>query len=106
MTLAIPAVNVIEKAKLLGTFGKVYSGREEAAPGPLSITMRRKKGLRHRGIGASPGIAIIGSFPNVFIIGLGKLFRISVNDELNYSSGVDGNTGRIRIIFIYRYDSC
>lgn len=58
MTLAIPAVNVIEKAKLLGTFGKVYSGREEAAPGPLSITMRRKKGLRHRGIGASPGIAI------------------------------------------------
>lgn len=61
MTLSIPAVNVIEKAKLLGTFEHIYAGRrEEAKEGAekVSITVRRKQGITHRGIGASPGIAI------------------------------------------------
>ncbi|MBI2338884.1 MAG: phosphoenolpyruvate--protein phosphotransferase [Deltaproteobacteria bacterium] len=59
MTLAIPAVNVIEKTKLLGKFGQVTSDKKEGeGEGAVPAPRRRGEGLLFKGIGASPGIAI------------------------------------------------
>ncbi|MBX7147847.1 phosphoenolpyruvate--protein phosphotransferase [bacterium] len=58
MTLAIPAVNVIEKAKLLGTFGTLSQKDDTKKIGPELL--KRSKGAMHVGIGSSPGIAMAG----------------------------------------------
>ena len=59
MTLAIPAINVIEKVKLLGKFEQLYSEKkEEEGKGFASTSRRRTEVLSFKGIGASPGIAI------------------------------------------------
>ncbi len=52
LTLAIPAVSVIEKVKLQRSLGQIESRNQ------IVITDRRRQGLMLKGIGASPGIAI------------------------------------------------
>ncbi|MDO8520136.1 MAG: phosphoenolpyruvate--protein phosphotransferase [Deltaproteobacteria bacterium] len=52
LTLAIPAVSVIEKAKMIGSLGQIH---ETPA---VSHLQRRLEGVTHQAIGASPGIAI------------------------------------------------
>lgn len=52
MTLAIPAVSVIEKAKLLGTFDTISNRQVKDGQA------RRADGDIHHAIGASPGIAV------------------------------------------------
>ncbi|MBI4412198.1 MAG: phosphoenolpyruvate--protein phosphotransferase, partial [Deltaproteobacteria bacterium] len=60
MTLAIPAINVIEKAKLLGRFEQLYSAKKEEEGGQRVALMPKKRAesLSFKGIGASAGIAI------------------------------------------------
>ncbi|MDO8518747.1 MAG: phosphoenolpyruvate--protein phosphotransferase, partial [Deltaproteobacteria bacterium] len=54
LTLAIPTLSVIEKTKLLGSFGQVSSKDSLSA-----VSMPRKlEGVHHQAIAASPGIAI------------------------------------------------
>lgn len=59
-TLAIPAVNVIEKIKFLSTLGQMDTRKKEGAGANRQIVMtaRRRQAMMFKGIGASPGIAI------------------------------------------------
>ncbi len=61
MTLAGPTLKVIEKVKLLGTLSDIDAKKREGERGegsPISIIASRRHGIIHKGIGASPGIAI------------------------------------------------
>lgn len=63
MMLAIPVVNVIEKAKLLGTFGRIAGMGIEPEQRPAAsenaiITDPHRQGIVYEGIAAAPGIAL------------------------------------------------
>lgn len=57
VTLAVPTVSVIEKIKLLGTFGQIEKRTEEKAREIESAGSGRQN-IHHYGIGASPGIGM------------------------------------------------
>ena len=57
LSLAIPAVNVIEKSKLLGTLDKIKQ-KAEASRAIDESSDVRIEGITHQGIGSSPGISI------------------------------------------------
>jgi len=57
VTLAVPAVSVIEKIKLLGTFGQIERRTEEQAR-EIASEGGGRQNTHHYGIGASPGIGM------------------------------------------------
>ncbi|HBF13932.1 MAG TPA: phosphoenolpyruvate--protein phosphotransferase [Deltaproteobacteria bacterium] len=58
MTLAIPAISVVEKAKLLDSFVKISSRLDFQTQGNEELQPKKTEGMVHVGIGAAPGIAI------------------------------------------------
>lgn len=57
--LAVPALNVIERIRILGTLEQIsQKGEGEFAPGSVSSLLKKPENITFRGIAASPGIAI------------------------------------------------